>query len=141
MLLTGIYVHAHDRTSDTTALYVRHIRDGVELEPLVDTDFVEKTADEAEYPLHVMLEAGDDLLLECVYDNPTDAEINWGSGINDQMCVANFNFVSEGVDGPLSCLDGQTVQVGVLAEVDGLQRGDGQCVHDDVGRGSRRGIS
>lgn len=42
----------------------------------------------------VRFEDGDEIELACTYNNVTDAEVNWGEGTGDEMCVANF-FISE----------------------------------------------
>ena len=33
------------------------------------------------------VENGSTLSLECVYDNPTDSEVNWGDGTEEEMCL------------------------------------------------------
>jgi hypothetical protein len=43
----------------------------------------------------VRFEDGDELLLECTWDNSEGSEdVNWGEGTDDEMCVGNL-FISE----------------------------------------------
>jgi hypothetical protein len=41
----------------------------------------------------VAFERGDELELECTFDNPGTEMVDWGEGTGDEMCVANL-FVS-----------------------------------------------
>jgi len=33
---------------------------------------------------------GDQVSLECAWDNPTDKDVNWGEGTGDEMCLSSF---------------------------------------------------
>ena len=34
-----------------------------------------------------IVQAGDTVTLECTWDNPTDADVKWGEGTGDEMCL------------------------------------------------------
>jgi hypothetical protein len=38
------------------------------------------------------LEAGDSIHVECTWDNPTDADVIWGEGTGDEMCLGTMLF-------------------------------------------------
>jgi hypothetical protein len=37
-----------------------------------------------------ILEPGDSLGIQCIYDNPTSNELNWGEGTGDEMCLGIY---------------------------------------------------
>ncbi|MCB9640997.1 MAG: c-type cytochrome [Myxococcales bacterium] len=45
------------------------------------------------YKSPVLLDLGDDVKMDCYFDNPTDKPITWGDRTEDEMCL-NFYFVS-----------------------------------------------
>ena len=101
-------IHMHDRgNSDARKAIIHHVRDGVELAPLLIVDgFKEGTVSESHFQVGVYVEAGDQIHFECIYDNPSSVTEEWGSGWYDQMCVATLYTLSEGGALPVtSCLD------------------------------------
>lgn len=38
----------------------------------------------------VTLHAGDELVVECTWDNPTDEDVYWGDNTGDEMCLGSF---------------------------------------------------
>ena len=34
------------------------------------------------------MKAGDKVNLSCVFDNPSDQDMTWGEGTDDEMCLA-----------------------------------------------------
>ena len=88
MMITSANIHMHDRgNSNAKAAKIRHIRNGVELPPIFELDnFVEQSASEGWFNIDTTVLPTDDLLFECIYDNPSDVTDKWGSGFYDQMC-------------------------------------------------------
>jgi len=80
-------LHAH---TTGTAISFRHIRDGVELEPLevndhYDFDFQQTTM----YSEHVTILPGDQFLIHCTYDTQDrDGMVLAGEATNEEMCLA-----------------------------------------------------
>ena len=95
--VTAVNLHMHDRgNSDARSAIIHHIRNGVELAPIFEWDnFVEGSASEGWYQVDVDVEAGDDIFFECIYDNPSTVTERWGSGFQDQMCVASMSTRTE----------------------------------------------
>eukprot|EP00928_Gymnodinium_smaydae_P051893 TRINITY_DN3557_c0_g2_i1.p1 TRINITY_DN3557_c0_g2~~TRINITY_DN3557_c0_g2_i1.p1 ORF type:complete len:1017 (+),score=108.22 TRINITY_DN3557_c0_g2_i1:268-3051(+) len=90
--------HAHGHTR---AAWLRLIRDGEELEPLAhiepyDDSVAVKSIDREILP-------GDELLLDCVYDNDLKKDIVYGDGIDDEMCWATLSVV--GANTVTQCYD------------------------------------
>ena len=89
--------HMHDRSSDAREMIVHHIRDGQELKPLLHVqNFVERTESESKRPLKVEILPGDEIILECFYDNDSDMDEVFGSSWWNQMCVVTFDTKSRG---------------------------------------------
>jgi len=42
------------------------------------------------YAEPVPFRPGDELELRCLFDNPTDEDVSWGEGTDEEMCVANM---------------------------------------------------
>ena len=85
MTVVGNYLHAHEAT---VGMALRHIRDGVELEPIdvnehYDFDYQQITLLEEEKKIL----PGDSLMVQCLYDTNHRDKITWsGFGARDEMC-------------------------------------------------------
>lgn len=79
----GLHMHTLGRAG---SLKIQH-SDGSETCLLdMDTwDFDWQLAYRLDAP--ALLAAGDSLSLSCVFDNPTDVEVNWGENTEDEMCL------------------------------------------------------
>eukprot|EP00929_Paragymnodinium_shiwhaense_P038234 TRINITY_DN2023_c0_g1_i8.p1 TRINITY_DN2023_c0_g1~~TRINITY_DN2023_c0_g1_i8.p1 ORF type:complete len:1104 (+),score=149.51 TRINITY_DN2023_c0_g1_i8:46-3357(+) len=90
--------HAHGKTQSAT---LRHIRDGQELEPLLHVEPYDDSM--AFKAVDRLVKPGDELIMDCVYDNDLDTEIVWGSAIEQEMCLANLDII--GLTSVKSCID------------------------------------
>ena len=89
--------HMHDRSSDAREIIVHHIRGGQELKPLLHVEnFIERTESESSRPLSVDILPGDEIILECFYDNDSENDEVFGSSWWNQMCVVTFDVKSSG---------------------------------------------
>jgi len=84
--------HMHGNAKRGT---LRHIRNGVELEPIGEVDpWVQA---QAGYQVKRSIKPGDDLILECVYDNSASSTpLTAGEAINQEMCVGTMGVVGRG---------------------------------------------
>eukprot|EP00927_Polykrikos_kofoidii_P047249 TRINITY_DN4136_c0_g4_i1.p1 TRINITY_DN4136_c0_g4~~TRINITY_DN4136_c0_g4_i1.p1 ORF type:complete len:1096 (+),score=132.72 TRINITY_DN4136_c0_g4_i1:72-3359(+) len=95
---TQVSFHAHGHTRYAA---LRVVRDGVELEPLA---YIEPYDDAlSTRKINRKILPGDELLLDCVYDNDLNKEIVYGDAIDDEMCWATLSVV--GKNPVTTCLD------------------------------------
>lgn len=99
VLAKRISFHAHGHTQ---AASLRHVRNGNELEPIAHIEPYEGDAF-ASRNVNVEILPGDELLLDCVYDNDQDTDLVYGDRINDEMCWATLTAV--GQNSVKQCLD------------------------------------
>lgn len=85
----SVRFHMHDWGR---MVLLRHIRGGVELEPIAYIDNFRAKYTEFEIKVNRVLEAGDSLILDCYYTNTQNQRINFGEAINDEMCWAGILF-------------------------------------------------
>lgn len=87
---TRVSFHAHGHTR---AAYLRQVRDGVELPPIAHIEPYDDSVGKRN--INVEIRPGDELLLDCVYDNDLSKEIVYGDGIDDEMCWATLSVVGK----------------------------------------------
>ncbi len=44
----------------------------------------------------VRIRSGDQLSVKCTWDNPTDTDLDWGDGTDDEMCLATLYMAPPG---------------------------------------------
>eukprot|EP00931_Biecheleriopsis_adriatica_P066205 TRINITY_DN40604_c0_g1_i1.p1 TRINITY_DN40604_c0_g1~~TRINITY_DN40604_c0_g1_i1.p1 ORF type:complete len:1011 (+),score=183.81 TRINITY_DN40604_c0_g1_i1:116-3148(+) len=87
---TRVSFHAHGHTK---AAWLRLVRGGVELEPIAHIEPYDDSV--AKRNINVEILPGDELLLDCVYDNDLDKEIIYGDAIDQEMCWATLSVVGK----------------------------------------------
>eukprot|EP00928_Gymnodinium_smaydae_P051892 TRINITY_DN3557_c0_g1_i1.p1 TRINITY_DN3557_c0_g1~~TRINITY_DN3557_c0_g1_i1.p1 ORF type:complete len:1010 (+),score=100.70 TRINITY_DN3557_c0_g1_i1:59-3031(+) len=90
--------HAHGHTR---AAWLRHVRNGEELEPLAHIEPYDDSVGVKSIDREIL--PGDELLLDCVYDNDLTKDIVYGDGIDDEMCWATLSVV--GANTVTQCYD------------------------------------
>eukprot|EP00927_Polykrikos_kofoidii_P044695 TRINITY_DN38593_c0_g1_i1.p1 TRINITY_DN38593_c0_g1~~TRINITY_DN38593_c0_g1_i1.p1 ORF type:complete len:1003 (-),score=128.09 TRINITY_DN38593_c0_g1_i1:24-2621(-) len=98
VLTTQVSFHAHGHTRSAA---LRIVRDGHELEPLAYVEPYDDALSTRQVSREIL--PGDELLLDCVYDNDLNKEIVYGDAIDDEMCWAFLSVV--GKNPVASCLD------------------------------------
>ena len=86
--ITTVYVHMHGHGKRAA---VRLVRDGKELEPVAVLDPWDGS--KAPLQVHRELMPGDTLLLDCTYDNDLSTALDYGDGINQEMCFGTCSSI------------------------------------------------
>eukprot|EP00928_Gymnodinium_smaydae_P071257 TRINITY_DN54898_c0_g1_i1.p1 TRINITY_DN54898_c0_g1~~TRINITY_DN54898_c0_g1_i1.p1 ORF type:complete len:869 (-),score=111.65 TRINITY_DN54898_c0_g1_i1:284-2890(-) len=82
----GFHAHAH-----TSAATLRHIRNGVEMEPILHVQPYDDSL--AFSAVDRTIQPGDELIMDCVYNNDMDKEITFGEAIEQEMCIATLDII------------------------------------------------
>ena len=83
--IKAIRHHMHDYG---VAGRLRHIRGNQELLPVHDMESYQRGVSEGWIAVNRIVEPGDMLIYECVYDNTLTKAVVWGERREDEMCVA-----------------------------------------------------
>jgi hypothetical protein len=113
MHVFAIFGHQH---TTGTANFVHHIRDGVELEPLLENPFFDFDLQIAVRPngFERIIRPGDDIFTECIYDTTNrNSQTNMGYGTTDEMCLTYILYYPR-MD-TFGCIDAQQLGLSVTS--------------------------
>eukprot|EP00930_Biecheleria_cincta_P084013 TRINITY_DN73511_c0_g1_i1.p1 TRINITY_DN73511_c0_g1~~TRINITY_DN73511_c0_g1_i1.p1 ORF type:complete len:1042 (-),score=105.61 TRINITY_DN73511_c0_g1_i1:201-3326(-) len=87
---TRVSFHAHGHAK---AAWLRLVRDQKELEPIAHIEPYDDAT--ASRNINIEIKPGDELLLDCVYDNDLNKDIIYGDAIDQEMCWATLSVVGK----------------------------------------------
>jgi len=85
----AFHMHGHGKWGR-----MRLIRGGVELEPLGEVDPWDES--QAGYKVDRTIKPGDDIILECAFDNDKNTNLTYGEAVSQEMCVGTLSVVGKG---------------------------------------------